>query len=142
MLGTEPRILESYIETGQVRLVFWPMLDHAEASLNSHAAADCAGRQDANAFWQLHDQFFANQNDLYGADRQYFVNAAVATGVDKATFEACYDSGEGHAMVTAQDRQRRDEGIFSRPTFYINGEVLIGAQPFETFSQVIEAALP
>lgn len=142
MLGTEPRIIERYIETGQVRLVFWPMLDHGDDSLNSHAAADCAGRQEPNAFWQLHDEFFANQNDLWGAGRDYFVNAAVAAGVDKATFEACYDSGEGHATVTAQDRLRRNEGIFSRPTFYIGDQILVGAQPFEVFEQVIEAALP
>ncbi|MCI0396247.1 MAG: DsbA family protein [Chloroflexi bacterium] len=141
MLGTEPEIVESYVNGGQVRLVFWPVLDHGNASLDSHAAADCIGRQSADAFWQIHDQFFANQNELWQADREYYVNAAVAVGVDQAAFEECYDGGTGHATVTELDSIRRERGIFNRPTFDVNGQLFFGAQPFETFAQFIEAAL-
>ena len=142
MLGTEPEIINNYVEQGQVRIVFWPMLDHGNASLNAHAAADCVGRQDVDAFWMIHDQFFRDQGDLWQADRDYFVNAAVATGIEQDTFEACYDSGTGHATVIELDSIRRNLGIFNRPTFTINGQLLIGSQPFEIFEQYILAALP
>ena len=142
MLGAEPEIIQNYVEQGQVRIVFWPMLDHGNASLNAHAAANCAGRQDVDAFWQIHDQFFNNQGELWQADRAYFINAAVATGIDQAGFEACYDSGVGHATVTELDSIRRNLSIFNRPTFTINDQLLIGSQPFAVFADYIEASLP
>ena len=141
MLGAEPAIIANYVDSGQARLVFWPMLDHGNASLNAHAAADCIGRQDADAFWRVHDDFFANQGDLWRADRSYFVNTAVALGLDQAAFEACYDSGEGHFAVTELDSVRRQLGVFNRPTFDINGQLLVGSQPYDVFAQFIEAAL-
>ena len=141
MLGAEPEIIANYVNRGSVRIVFWPMLDHGNASLNAHAAADCIGRQSVDAFWVVHDQFFANQGELWQADRDYFVDAAVAAGVDQVLFEECYDSGTGHATVTELDSIRRNLGIFNRPTFDINGQLLIGSQPFSVFSEYIEAEL-
>lgn len=142
MLGTEPEIIANDVASGRVRLVFWPMLDHGDASLNAHAAADCVGRQDAQAFWELHDRFFANQFELWNADRTYFVQAAVDVGVDQPTFESCYDSGQGHAAVTALDAQRRERGIFQRPSFDINGELLVGAQSYDVFQQYFQSLAP
>jgi protein-disulfide isomerase len=142
VLGTEPQIVAQYIDTGKARLIFWPMLDHGDASLNSHAAAECFGRQSADAFWQAHDAFFANQDELWGADRDYFAGVATALGLDPATFTACYDSGEAHDLVATQDARRQELGIFRRPSFSVNGQMLIGAQPFAVFEEAIEAALP
>jgi protein-disulfide isomerase len=142
VLGAEPEIIQKYVEQGLVRIVFWPMLDHGNASLNAHGAADCVGRQDVDAFWRVHDQFFNNQDELWQADREYFVNVAVANGVDQASFEACYDSGTGHATVTELDGIRRNLGIFNRPTFTINDQLLVGSQPFAVFEQYIEGLLP
>ncbi len=141
MLGAEPEIIANYVDQGLVRLVFWPMLDHGNASLNAHAAADCIGRQSADAFWQVHDQFFVDQGELWQANKEYFVNAAVANGVDQVTFEECYDSGTGHATVTELDSIRRNLGVFNRPTFNINDQLLVGSQPFNVFQSYIQAAL-
>ena len=142
MLGAEREIVANQVESGQVRLVFWPMLDHGNASLNAHAAADCIGRQSVDAFWQIHDQFFRDQRDLWQAHRDYFVAAAVAAGVDQFEFQTCYDSGNGHATVTELDSIRRARGIFNRPTFDIEGQMLFGSQPYEVFVRFFEAAMP
>jgi protein-disulfide isomerase len=141
VLGPEKEIIINYVEDGRVRIVFWPILDHGNASINAHAAADCVGRQSADAFWLVHDKFFADQSLLWSADRAYFVNAAVDAGVDQAEFEACYDSGTGHATVTELDNIRRGLGIFNRPTFLINDQLLVGLQPFEVLAQYIDALL-
>jgi protein-disulfide isomerase len=139
VLGAEEEIIPSYVDTGQVRIVFWPMLDHGQASVNAHAAADCIGRQDVDAFWLVHDQFYEHQDELFGANRDYFVQAAVNASVDQAAFEACYDSGEAHARVRALDERRRELGLFSRPSFDINGQLLIGSQPFSVFEEYFAA---
>jgi len=142
VLGAEPEIVNNYVDQGLVRIVYWPMLDHGNASLNAHAAADCIGRQNVDAFWEAHDDFYVNQGELWQANREYFVQKAVGAGVDQATFEACYDSGTGHATVTELDSIRRGLDVFNRPTFDINGQLLIGSQPYGVFAQFFEAALP
>lgn len=141
MLGAEPQIIDTYVATGQVKLIFWGLLDHGDASLNSHAAADCIGQQSVDAYWLIHDQFFTNLNELWNADRDYFVNAAIRVGVDQAAFETCYDNGEGHSRVIALDAAPRQQGILTRPTFAINDTMLFGAQQFEVYAAAIEAAL-
>jgi 2-hydroxychromene-2-carboxylate isomerase len=94
-----------------------------------------------DAFWEIHDRFYANQGELWSADRDYFVNAALSVGVDQAQFESCYDGGDGHFTVTQLDGIRRERGIFNRPTFEIDGQFLLGSQRFATFMGFIDAFL-
>ena len=51
MLGTEPEIKENYVKTGQVKLVFNPVIDLGPRSLLAHQAAACAGEQ--SMFWPV-----------------------------------------------------------------------------------------
>lgn len=139
MRGTEPDIIANYVETGRVKLVFWPVLNHGNPSLYSTLTAECVGQQDPNLFWAVHEILFENQADLWQADRDYYVNTAVAAGADQATFEACYDGPDGLATIMALDATRRDRGIFSQPIFDINGEIFVGAQPYESFAAVFDA---
>lgn len=139
MRGTEPDIIANYVETGRVKLVFWPVLNHGNPSLYATLTAECVGQQDPNLFWAVHEFLFENQADLWQADRDYYVNTAVALGADQATFEACYDGPDGLATIMALDATRRDRGIFSQPIFDINGEIFVGAQPYESFAAVFDA---
>ncbi len=140
MLGAERQIIDRYVSAGEVKLTFTPMLDHG-GSLNATAAALCMGAQNPYAFWQAHDSFFENQGQIFGANRAYYVNAAAGFGLDSATFESCYDGGAEHATASTLDGQRKAAGIFTRPTIFINGQQIVGAQPFNQFAQLIDAAL-
>lgn len=139
MLGTEPEIIANYVETGRVKLVFWPVLNHGDPSVYSTLTAECLGQQDPDLFWAGHAYLFEHQNELWGADRDYYVNTAVALGADQATFEACYDGPNGLETVLELDNIRRQRSIFSQPVFDINGEVFVGAQPYESFAAVFDA---
>ncbi len=138
MLSTEPEIVTNFVETGRVKLVFWPVLNHNDPSLYSTLTAECVGQQNPALFWKMHEYLFANQSDLWQADRDYFVKAAVAIGADQATFETCYDGPDGIATVLELDAIRRQRGIFNQPIFDINGEIFVGAQPYEVFAAVFE----
>ena len=142
MLGTEPDVIANYVETGQVKLILWPVLNHGSPSVYSTITAECVGQQSIPAFWEIHHQLFDNQRDLWNADRDYYVAAAVAVGVDQTVFEACYDNPETLSDVQKLDEIRRQWGVFSQPTFNVNGRVFSGAQPFTVFEEVIDAALP
>ncbi len=142
MIGTEPDIVTNYVETGLVKVIFWPVLNHGNPSVYSTITAECVGQQSEELFWEAHQVLFENQRDLYRADRDYYVQTAVALGADQAAFEACYDSPDSLAQVQQLDEIRRQWGVFSQPTFDVNGRVFSGAQPFSVFEEVIEAALP
>lgn len=139
MLGTEPDIIANYVATGRVKLVFWPVLNHGNPSVYATLTAECVGQQNPDLFWVMHKYLFENQADLWQADRDYYVDAAVANGADQATFEACYDGADGLATVMELDAIRRDRGILSQPIFDINGEIFVGAQPYESFAAVFDA---
>lgn len=142
MLGAERELIANEVADGQARLVFWPILDLGPNSLNAATTAFCAGEQDPAAFWAAHDTLFENQGDVYGADRQYFLDVAAGLGLDAAAFAACYDGPATREQLAALDAARREAGIFNRPTFDLNGRRLIGAQPYETFAAAIESLLP
>jgi protein-disulfide isomerase len=139
VLGTSPDIVANYVETGKVKMIFWPMLDYGQPSINSTLAATCVGQQDPKLFWQMHELLFQNQRELWEADRGYFVSTAVSLSADQATFEACYDDPATLAEVTALDELRHERGIRSRPTFDINGNILAGSLPYETFAEAFDS---
>lgn len=139
MLGTEPDIIANYVETGRVKLIFWPVLNHGDPSIYSTLTAECMGQQDPELFWTAHEYLFENQSDLWRADRDYYVNTAVSLGADQTQFEACYDGPDGIATVLELDNIRRQRSIFSQPIFDINGEIFVGAQPYDDFAAIFEA---
>jgi protein-disulfide isomerase len=139
VLGTEPDIIANYVENGQVKIVFWPVLNHGDPSLYSTLTAECAGQQDPDLFWLLHEYLYENQSALWSANRDYYVNTAVQLGADQSAFEACYDGQDGLATVLELDALRRERGIFSQPIFDINGQILAGSRSYDTFAQAFDS---
>ena len=140
MLGTEPAIHEHYIKTGQVKLIFNPVLNHGDRSYQTHQAAECAAEQ--GRYWEFHDVLFENQDSFWSGDIRATVKQLAAEHeLDTAGFNACIDEQRYLDLVSSQDEIRQQRGIRGQPVFDINGEFLIGAQPFETFQSVIEAQL-
>ena len=142
MLGTEPEIIDAFVESGEARIVFWPVLNHGDPSVFSTLTAECVAQQDIDLFWEIHHHLFENQAQLWSADRDYYVNAATKIGADRETFEGCYDGMEAMDHILELDALRRARGVFGQPTFDVNGQIFYGSQSFNTFSGVIESALP
>jgi protein-disulfide isomerase len=66
---------------------------------------------------------------------------ATSMGLDAAKFNECLDSGRMGATVKADMEAGQKAGVNGTPAFFINGNVLSGAQPLEAFKQVIDAEL-
>lgn len=143
MLAVEPQIIETYVQSGQVLLVFRPVLNHGERSLRTSEAAACAAEQ--NRFWPLHELLFARldnvwataEGDLPGLMRSY----ATEAGLDLTAYDACIAAGEALALVQALDAEQRARGIRVQPVFEIGDLRLVGFQPFEALQRAIEAEL-
>ncbi len=141
MLGTEPQLVADYVETGKVKLIFWPVLNHGNPSVYSTLTAECAGQQDPALFWLVHEGLFRQQDSLWVADRDFYVDLAVGLGADQAAFEACYDDPGALERVMELDTIRRQRGVFSQPTFDINGQLLAGLGSVDDFRAVLDATL-
>ena len=87
----------------------------------------------------MHHYLFQNQGDIWGATRDYYIETAVSLGADESTFAACYDGPDCIAQVLELDTLRRDRGVFSQPTFDINGTVLAGSRPYDTFAEAFDS---
>ncbi len=62
-------------------------------------------------------------------------------GLNTAKFDACLNSGKYTNEVKEDFKDGQKAGVSGTPTFYINGQELVGAQPFEAFQQIIEQEL-
>jgi protein-disulfide isomerase len=138
---TLPLIEENYIQTGKVRYVFkdFPLSFHAQANLAAQAAR-CAG--DQGDYWGMHDLLFANQQDWANdGAAQTFSGYAGQLGLDTSRFDSCLASGVYADAIKNETQEGLSVGVSGTPAFFVNGQFISGAQPYQAFQQAIEAAL-
>jgi len=124
--------------SGKVKLVFrdFPIDGlHPQARAASEAAR-CATEQ--GKFWEFHDVVFKSDPDATPATLD---RIAKEIGLDLNAFTACRASGKYKAPVQASNQEGTALGITGTPTFFINGRMLVGAQPVEAFSKIIDEEL-
>ena len=141
VLQVEPQLLENYVANGRVRLAFWHVLDHGAASQLAHRAAECAGRQSPLGFWRMHHLLFERQGQLWSATPETMATFATELALDGPALLACLDDPAIGEKVARMDQERRERGIRARPSFDLNGEIIPGAAPYATFSQVLDGLL-
>jgi predicted DsbA family dithiol-disulfide isomerase len=74
-------------------------------------------------------------------DRNNLKRFAAELGLDTDEFNQCLDTGKHTDLVEQETQLSRQIGVTSTPTFLINGQPVLGAQPFEAFQGYIETAL-
>jgi protein-disulfide isomerase len=143
--NTVEQILDKY--PGQVKFVFkhFPLGFHPWAKPAS-IAAYCAGEQDPDAFWTLHDKYFANQkalnpDNVIEKSKEYLAGS----GIDMGQWAECAgnEESEAHkaatATVEADMAFGQELGVSGTPGFFVNGHFLNGAQPLAAFEPYITA---
>jgi protein-disulfide isomerase len=130
---TLKKLRENEIKDGKVKLVFknFPLPFHQYAEKASEAA-ECANKQ--GKFWQMHDLLFNSGEKL---DLDSLKSYAKKIGLNSNKFDQCLESGETAEIVSADKSQCASAGVSGTPTFFINGKMLIGAQPYEQFKNLI-----
>jgi protein-disulfide isomerase len=130
------RVLEKY--PTQVRLVYRDIpVDglHPQARKAAEAAR-CAN--DQGKFWEFHDRIYAGPTDSSAATLKAL---AEQSGLDAPQFEQCVANDVHKAAVQADVEYAGSLGVTGTPTFFVNGRVMVGAQPYEAFVQLIEDEL-
>ncbi len=137
---TLPQIREEYINTGKVKLVYrdYPLNFHQYAQ-KAAEAGECAHEQ--GMFWEMHDVLFEKQNEWENVGEDKFKEYASELGLDTTQFNDCLDSGKYKDEVQADFSEGSAAGVRGTPAFFINGQLLSGAQPFSAFQAVIDPLL-
>jgi len=144
VLAVEPQIIEQYVQSGQVRLVFRDVLNHGDRSDRASEAAACAKEQ--GYFWEMHELLFATQDNVWATSGEGLVDlllgyGAQLEGLDQAAYQGCLQARATIESIRAADAEQRGRGITSQPIFEIGDQRLFGLQSMETMSALIEAAL-
>ncbi len=137
----ENEVLKRY--EGKVKFYYkhYPLPFHPWAE-PAAVAAECAKRQSADAFWAAYRGFFEHQGDINPENLKAKSQELLkGTKIDMAKWNKCFDDRESLPEVKAQAAEASSIGVSGTPAFFINGESLSGAQPFESFQQIIEPAL-
>lgn len=106
------------------------------AARKAHEAARCANEQ--GKFWQYHDVLYANVPKAGIADLKRY---AKEIGLDVAAFEKCIASGKFRDAIQRDVDEGTRLGVNGTPSFFINGRLLSGAQPLESFASIIDEEL-
>lgn len=123
----------------KVRVAFknFPLPFHNQAE-GASVAGLCAGEQSAELFWKMHDEMFAHQDQL---DIENLKKAAKKIGAKSEQFDQCLASNKYLNQVKADIEQGKQYKVKSTPTFFVNGQMINGAQPIEVFSEIIDEEL-
>ncbi len=139
---TYPTLKANYIDTGKVKIVFrhFPLTQiHQNAQISSEAA-ECASRQGAfEAYYSI--LYTKGQGDGTGLDAGSLKTYASQLGLNMPAFNKCLDNHEAKTVVDQDAAVGSKAGVSGTPSFVIDGQLVVGAQPAAAFEQIIEKAL-
>lgn len=134
--ATEAQLVSRY--GNKVKLVHrdFPISSIHPLAWKAHEAARCANEQ--GKFWPYHDLLYTNAPKASVEDLKAYAKEA---GLTMSAFEQCLTSGKYKSLVQKDVDEGTRLGVNGTPTFFINGRVLSGAQPLETFAGIIDDEL-
>jgi len=137
----ENQVMKEY--NGKVKFYFrqFPLSFHPWAE-PAAIAGECAKLQKPEAFWKLYHGYFDNQGAVNPQNvKDKATEYLKDSGIDMAKWNDCYDNKKTLEQVKAEQAEGAALGVTGTPAFFINGRMLVGAQPFEKFKDVIDDEL-
>ncbi|RYZ08332.1 MAG: hypothetical protein EOO73_07725 [Myxococcales bacterium] len=124
----------------QLRVVFkhYPLPFHPQARPAAEAAAAVFMLAGSPAFFRFHDQVFGNQQSLSPESYEKWASDA---GVQGPSLKTWLGSGRPAEKVDQDLALAKAVGVTGTPAFRINGVVLSGAQPIESFVAIVDEQL-
>ena len=142
-VNTFPAVDSSYVATGRVRWAFvnFPLTSIHHNAVGAAEVALCAAQQ--GGFWRVHDLLYQHQ-DVWAPLKEpaaFFLTLADSAKLSKPALLACLQSPSTEEAIRADAQGAERSGATSTPTFYIEGGLLVGAQPLPVFRQVLDSIL-
>lgn len=137
---TMPSLDENQIAAGEALLVYYdfPLESIHPQAFAAANAARCAGDQGAAAYWNMHDLLYDGpQQWSVSNPNPAFIGFAEELNLDIGEFTSCVESSQHGDKIQADIDAALARGVRSTPSFFLNGESLVGAQPVQIFDQAI-----
>jgi len=100
------------------------------------AATAALAAKDQGKFWEMHDLLFTNQRAL---DRPSLEKYAQDLKLDMVKFRAALDNNQYEKYLQADTSQAAQLGVHATPTFFVNGEELVGPTPEQLKASIDQA---
>ncbi|MBD3281250.1 thioredoxin domain-containing protein [Candidatus Uhrbacteria bacterium] len=134
---TMKQLKEDYPNDIKVVFRHFPLSFHQEAQ-KAAEASECAA--DQGKFWEMYDKIF--EANLAGEmNVAKWKSIAADLGLDTEKFNNCLDSGETASRVAEDLNEGSGAGVQGTPGTFVNGELVEGALPYESFKQIIDTEL-
>lgn len=140
---TFPQLKKEYIDTGKILFAYrhYPLDFHPQAMISAKAS-ECAS--ETGKFWQMHDKLFAEQ-EKQGSGTIQFTTADIKKWASQiglsSGFNSCLDSDKYSEKIKSDTATGTQAGVSGTPTFFINNQKIVGAQPYASFKAAIDSAL-
>ncbi|PJZ68586.1 oxidoreductase [Leptospira perolatii] len=124
---------------GKIRWVFrdFPLSFHQNA-MYAHMAANCAIPQ--GKYWEFFQVLFQNSGNL---EKSKVISLAQSSGLNVGQLQSCIADSKGSVKSEIEQDMAdgQEYGVNGTPAFFINGLVVEGAQPIESFTKIIDEEL-
>jgi len=144
--NTEHDLLENYVYTGKVKMIFKDFTIIGPDSINAAHGTHCA--HDQGKFWEYHDILYNNwtgeNNGWASSDNLLRFAQEIELNIDE--WSNCMIEARHSQIITDSSKNARDLGITGTPAFFVIGPEnnivkIIGAQPLENFEKIFESEL-
>jgi protein-disulfide isomerase len=132
--------LKPFIESGKVKLVTmdYPLPFHTQAQKAAEAAHCARDQKGDETYYAMHDLLF--ESGVAGGESA-FKEYAKQIGLDENKFNTCLSSSKFAKVVQDSLSYGSQIGIQGTPGFFINGRIISGACPAQTFTSAINAEI-
>jgi protein-disulfide isomerase len=134
------QVIDEYGDKVQIVWRNYPLPFHDKAFKAAEAALEVHAQGGDEKFWKYHDILFENQRAL--SPEELIKYAEQVGGINTQKLKAALDTDKHKAAVQADmDAVQKAGARIGTPSFFINGKLLQGAQPYPAFKSAIDAAL-
>ncbi|NIP62535.1 MAG: thioredoxin domain-containing protein [Nitrosopumilaceae archaeon] len=143
---TEDEILNNYVKTGKVKMIFKDFTIIGPDSITAAHAAHCA--EDQGKFWEYHDILYNNwtgENNGW-ASSENLLGFAKDLNLDIDQFTNCMLESKHKSVIQASNEDAKTLGLTGTPGFFVIGPdnnitKIGGAQPYEVFQRIFDSEL-
>jgi protein-disulfide isomerase len=136
-----PKIKAAYIDTKKIRFVFREFpLDPVAAA--SSVLSRCIANGDSVKYFAVTDTLFRQEWSKVTKPRETFNSIGKQAGLDEQQVGTCLkDDTLFNQIVAGRISATAKLGVNATPTFFINGDKIVGETPFEEFDRRIKMLL-
>ncbi len=137
---TTKQIISNY--GSKINFVFrnFPLTQHKNAQIAAEAAE---ASNEQGKFWEMHDKLYENQGNWSDVNTplDLFIGYAKDLGLNTDKFKNDFSTNKFADKINQDESDGVALGVNSTPTFFVNGEMLVGSPSYETFKQKIDSIL-